>query len=298
MKPLLLFLAPQLLSAACLSAACTVLNGDRITAADLARTQAEFSALAPDTPLGFAPRFGARRDLSSAELTRLARASRISLTDPRPVCFERSGRILNAADILAALPVPADWSVELLGDQYAGRPAPAGRLVFERNALPRQAPFDVAIWKGRIADDQNLSHPFWIRVRLRKTVQVLRARAALRPGDQPTADQLEAVTVERYPLLDEPLSPGAGIPGRLRRAVAAGQPLRAADFVTPRAIERGDIVEVRLDEALLRVEAESPGRTGELVLLKNPLTGKRFQARVTGPRAAELAAARSTSPKP
>ena len=272
-----------------LAADCVVVDGERITAGDIARVQPEFAALAPDTPLAFAPRFGVRRELAASELSRWARSAHLRIAEPQRVCLERHGRVWTASDIRAALPVPADWRVELLGDQYAGRPAPAGRLEFALSSLPREAPFAIVIWKGRIVDPEQNTHPFWIRVRLTAERSTLRARIALRPGELLAEAHAEATVLRRYAVGEEsPIDAKAWVGRRLRRAIAAGHPIRPADLVEPRAIERGDLVEVRMDEAVLRVEAESPGRTGERVLLKNPLTGKRFSARVTGPRAAIL----------
>lgn len=291
------FLACSLTAARCASA-CTQLSADRITAADLARTHAEFASLAPDTQIALAPRFGARRDFSAGEIARLARAARLSIATPNGVCFERAGRSRTRAEIEAALPIPAHWSVEILADQYGGRLTPEGRLVFERAALPRTAPFDIAIWKGQIVDAAGGSHPYWIRVHIVAEQQILRARRAFRPGEIPAPDQLDVATVRRFPTLEEsPLSLAQVAHRRLRRAVPAGGALHLTDFALPRPVERGDLVEVQMEAAQLRAEAESPGRAGELVLLKNPLTGKRFQARVTGVKTALMVEPRRTPEK-
>ena len=37
-----------------------------------------------------------------------------------------------------------------------------------------------------------------------------------------------------------------------------------------------------MDAATLTAQAESPGHAGETILLRNPLTGRRFSSRVTG----------------
>jgi hypothetical protein len=65
---------------------------------------------------------------------------------------------------------------------------------------------------------------------------------------------------------------------------ATGEALRLSPAATPREVERGDPVRVEVASGgvLLGFEAaaETAGRVGESVLVKNPATGRRFRARV------------------
>ncbi|MGH9658975.1 MAG: flagellar basal body P-ring formation chaperone FlgA, partial [Bryobacteraceae bacterium] len=71
-----------------------------------------------------------------------------------------------------------------------------------------------------------------------------------------------------------------------RRRIAAGQPVAEAALSRPLDVARGDevTVEVRNGRAQLefRATAESAGRAGDLISLKNPSSGKRFRGRVAG----------------
>ena len=63
-------------------------------------------------------------------------------------------------------------------------------------------------------------------------------------------------------------------------------------FSAPPQIVRGDPVRVEAVSGAAHValesKAESGGRTGDLILLRNAGSGRRYQARVTGPGRARL----------
>lgn len=284
-----------LLTAGALSA-CTQVEGDRIRAADLAVTHAEFASVSGDTMIAYAPRFGARRDLSAGEIAKLAQGLGVPSPTPRAACFERAGRSITPEELRAAMPLPAEWRLEILNEQYRARLAPPGRIQFDRAALPAHAKNDTATWKGCILDAQGETHPLWVSVRITAEQNIWYARQSLKPGDFLSNGTIELRNVRAYPIADDTGGMAAEklIGRRVRRAIAEGARIRLADLVAPRDVERGDVVTVALGDggALLRVEAESPGRSGEMVLLRNPFTGRRFQARVTGPRSAQMIGAK------
>lgn len=286
---LFLFAAPTLF-------ACTAVMGDRITAADLALTHAEFASAPAWTMIAYAPRFGARRDLSAGEIAKLAQGLGVPLLTSRAACFERAGRTITPEDLRAAMPVPAEWRLEILGDQYRGRLAPPGQIQFERPVRSAHAMSDTVIWKGHILDARGETYPLWVRVRITADQEIWFARQPLKPGDTVSDGSIELRTVRDCPFPSEadPLPAGKLIGRRVRRAIAQGARIQMTDLVAPRDVERGDVVTVALGEsgAVLRVEAESAGRSGETVLLRNPITGRRFQARVTGSRSAQMIGAK------
>jgi flagella basal body P-ring formation protein FlgA len=68
------------------------------------------------------------------------------------------------------------------------------------------------------------------------------------------------------------------------RTIEPGVPIYASMLEVPLAVERGDTVtvEVTSGAAMLVFEAlaESPGRAGESILIRNPENGRYFRARV------------------
>ena len=71
---------------------------------------------------------------------------------------------------------------------------------------------------------------------------------------------------------------------RIRLNYDAGRP--SPPVLNRKDVERGDPVRVEAGSGTVRLafeaRAESAGRTGDMILLKNPLNGQRFQARVEG----------------
>ena len=72
----------------------------------------------------------------------------------------------------------------------------------------------------------------------------------------------------------------------LRRPVAAGEAIRAVWLEAPKLVVRGDTVQVQVQRGGARLElegrAEASGSAGETIPVLNPLTHRRFRARVEG----------------
>ena len=75
--------------------------------------------------------------------------------------------------------------------------------------------------------------------------------------------------------------------GRMtRRPVREGLPVFRADLVEPFQIKRGDLVSVTAIAGAAQIQlpaiAETQGRQGDMVSLRNPHSGKTFRGRVEG----------------
>ncbi|MBF0192316.1 MAG: flagellar basal body P-ring formation protein FlgA [Magnetococcales bacterium] len=77
------------------------------------------------------------------------------------------------------------------------------------------------------------------------------------------------------------------------RQIQANRPLQSDWFSAPQVVARGERIQVAAVRGALRIEttavAQSAGRMGEVIVLENPTSRKRFDARVTGPGRAEVA---------
>ncbi|MBF0135577.1 MAG: flagellar basal body P-ring formation chaperone FlgA [Magnetococcus sp. DMHC-1] len=77
-----------------------------------------------------------------------------------------------------------------------------------------------------------------------------------------------------------------------KRALPAGVPLQMNWFEFPMAVDRGDRVQVHLNQGGLNIEtsgvAMAKGRIGEAIEIQNPNSRRRFLARVTGPGHVEV----------
>lgn len=138
--------------------ACTLVEGDRIHGAELAKEHAAFSSIGAKFDIGPAPAAGVRRTLKHYELERIAREHSISLPSevPREACFERATVLLDAVLLREAM---GALDPEIL--DFSRNALPVGRPEFRPDGLSPNG-----LWRGRWLFGENRSIPVWARVRL------------------------------------------------------------------------------------------------------------------------------------
>jgi len=270
---------------------CWPVEGDRILARDLARARAIFSPLDPQEHVAFAPVPGARRLISSAQLRRLAARYGLSAAPLEDVCFERAMEPLTPERILAALRASLampEAELELL--DYSRRPVPSGQLRFPRSGLaapPAAKPAEPVFWRGTLLYGSSKSLPVWARLRILLLRTRVVARRDLPAGKPLRAEDLSLEQVREFPFSGAALASIQQAAGALpRRAIPAGRPLDEGLLEPPNDIQRGDTVQVEVISGgarlLLEARAETAARAGRPLLLRSPLTGRRFQAVAEG----------------
>ena len=272
------------LAAFALAACLAVGSGsDQIVAGDLVASLPEWASVPPQTPLGLAPAPGVQRVLRVPELRRLAERWKLPATD-REVCVTRPAAPISSERMFAAMRKELPKAeIEIL--EFSRAPAPEGDLVFPLARL-RQTPAG-GYWDGYVAYAGKQRFSIWARVKVRLSVPRVIAIDALPQGVPVTAAQL------RLEMRDE--IPGAGfaaspeeIVGRLpKRSIVAGAALRTEWLDAPKAVLRGDTVqvEVSLGGTHLKLEAvaEASGVIGETIPIQNPTSKQRFPARIQAP---------------
>jgi flagella basal body P-ring formation protein FlgA len=263
--------------------------GDRILAGDLAAGFPEWAAVPAETPLGLAPAPGVQRVFRLLELRRLAARWSLSTVPDREICVTRPVAVLTAARLLAAMQeaiqndvqkvLPAAH-IELL--DFSRQPAPEGTLVFPVSGL-RQG-LTGGYWSGYVAYGGSHRFTLWARVK----VMVARARVVaaedLKPGVALDSAQLSVETREEVPAAGL-VSAVEEVAGKaLRRPVARGTALRAEWLEPAKVVLRGETVRVEAVRGGARLElecvAEGSGAIGEIVPILNPVSQRRFPARV------------------
>lgn len=280
-------LAALVLAGAARGGECVAVAGERVQAAELAAAVPALAALAPQTPLLYAPAPGARRTLSVAELARLTARYGIQ-APPVEVCLERRVAPLQPDEILAALRKAVgrqDARIELV--DFSRYPMPPGELEFSLSGLSRTVT-GPALWRGRLRYDGSRTLPVWARVHIRAPGRRLVAAEDLPAGRRIAPTGLRVEQGEWYPFGETPLEAPEQAVGRIpRRRIPAGAVLYARMLSEPREIERGQtvLVEVASGGTQLRFSsrAESGGRTGDVIMVRNPANGRRLAARVAGP---------------
>jgi flagella basal body P-ring formation protein FlgA len=142
-------------------------------------------------------------------------------------------------------------------------------------------------WRGDIVYAGNRRFPIWAKVRIAAPIGRLIAVEALKSGVAIKTGQVRAELIEGFPTGaagDLSVDQIAGmIP---MRPVAAGGEVRPDNLTRPNEVNRGDLVrvEVRFGSAHLALtgRAESAGRIGDTVAVRNPDTSKVFRALVAG----------------
>ncbi len=277
------------------AAACRVVEGGRILGRDLAEAHPLFRALDGDLSIAYAPAPGTQRVLTAGYLRLLAlsHALQPDQGELHDICFQRlqapltRSQVLEALEAaLAAAQAPAGTEWELM--DWSRQNVPAGKLEFPRAGLvggSRPPDPGALLWRGVVRYEERKNFPVWARVKLSLRRARVVAKTELPAGRPIAADQVAVEEKSEFPFAETPFAEADRIAGSLpRRTIPRGGSIHAGMLNTPREIARGDLVavEVASGQARLRFEAlaESAGRAGDRILVKNPANGRRFPARV------------------
>jgi flagella basal body P-ring formation protein FlgA len=273
---------PALFALACLAVAP---GSDQILLRDLAPSFPSLASAAPDTPVALAPAPGVMRVFRAEELRRLA--VRLRLPAPPPdeeICVTRPVAAPDPARLLAAMQKELpEAAIEIL--EFGRQPVPEGEIEFPARQLRRGA--GGALWLGSIHYGSNRRFTIWAKVKVTVAVERVVAVGDLAAGQPIGAAQLAAQTRREYPS-SEPFASSIGqVAGKWPRLpIRDGADIRTDLLESPREVMRGDTVrvEVRNGGAHLELEAtaEASGAFGEIIPVLNPISKKRFPARVEG----------------
>ncbi|HUJ22447.1 MAG TPA: flagellar basal body P-ring formation chaperone FlgA [Bryobacteraceae bacterium] len=278
------------------AAACIVVDGDQVRARDLAGVIPAFRVVPGDFSLGYAPAPGAQRGLHGAELTRVLRHYQPGGAELGDVCVARAMEPLTPERLLAALAAAvANPRARIDLVDWSRYPVPRGEIHFLPSALPLPRGSDApVVWRGYVNYGTSRRFAVWARVRVALDVPRVTAREALPAGKPIAPAQLAVSTVEIFPFQPRPAATIAQVAGRAaRRSIPAGTTIFENLLEPGEDVHPGDpvTVEVRSGRARIALEcrAESAGRRGDLIPVRNVSSGKTFRARVEGPGKAILA---------
>jgi flagella basal body P-ring formation protein FlgA len=275
MKIIFLFLAIPVF-------ACSIIDGDRILGKDVAAASPRFAALDPTLEIGAAPLAGAERVLRPEELVRLAKQIGVVLEGPASaICFARAIEPPTAEALLPVLQKALaidNATIEILDFSRFG--VPRGAYDFPKSGLMPNG-----LWRGRLLYGDNHSMPVWVKARITVERTWIEAAETLVPGKTIEPAQLNIKTGPRFPFDAAALDSLTLVAGRRPvRTLTAGTAITAPMLAVPHDVERGDhvAVEVKVGGAVLVFDAtaESSGRTGDVIMIKNPDNGHSFQAKI------------------
>ncbi len=221
---------------------CAALEADQIHARDLAAVVSEFSSVDPETIVAPAPVAGVTRVMRSGELLSLAKRFRLSLP-----------AVLSEICFERAAEPLTEVHLQPVLEQSLGvsdvEILDFSHLRIPHNAVlefPRSSLLSSGYWRGRVVYDGNRVVPVWVKIK-----PLTAGPAMVNGGDK--ADHFD----------------------KTRGDKTGGD-----------AVDRGDRVEVEVQSGPARLSfeahAETTGRAGDSILVRNPENGRLFQARVVG----------------
>jgi flagella basal body P-ring formation protein FlgA len=273
-------------------AGCSIVANDRVFGADLAKALPAFANKIPGgAVIGYSPLPGAQRIFNFAQLQRMGAPYGVTVPPGAEACFEWSLQPLTEEVVRGAiretLQLP-NARVDVLS--ISGSPAPAGKVNFPLPGLLASTitgPDTPVTWRGEVLYQGSRKFSISARVRISAMVNRVVATQLILPGKTVAPDQVKIQAYDDFPLRNDTARDLAEVVGRMtRRAIGAGIPVFRADLIEPFQVQRGDLVEVTAiaGAAELHVPAlaETPGRQGDLITLKNTRSGKIFRARIEG----------------
>ena len=278
-----------LVFAALADAACVVVPSGQILARDVREALPFLQSLDPETAIGFAPRPGVQRVLSTRELILIARKHGIDLGEATlaSICIERAMRTISPEEMRAALLAAIGVAgVELELVDFSREPFPPGQLEFRAANLGRPAgenPEISVIWRGTLRYDRQSSMAVWAKIKVSVGCTLLVAAQDIPAGATVQADEVKEVRGREFPFRTFPAHSRLAVVGKItRRPIPAGQRFAPGALGEPMEISKGDTVRVMVVDgsATLSLDAiaQSSGNKGETILVHNPSSGKNFRA--------------------
>ncbi|MEZ5401132.1 MAG: flagellar basal body P-ring formation chaperone FlgA [Bryobacteraceae bacterium] len=262
--------------------ACTAVTGEWILGRDLAAANPTFQFLDSDYKIGYVPLPGSRRVFTAADLAAIARRNGRETVRAHSLCFEYPTRLLTPADVMDPLRRYSNAdSIEIVA--MSAFPVVEGAVEIVASAPLAGEQSGLRLFRGRVRYGGRRTQSLWVRAICQYAHSRLVAKVDLEAG-RPI--QTGDVGLEQI-RSDRPAAPGVESVDSIlglapRRAMRAGAAIERRMLERPKLIRRGDRVrvEVRRGSAHLELdsEAETAGRAGDAVLLRNPETGRRFRA--------------------
>ncbi|MGP0075328.1 MAG: flagellar basal body P-ring formation chaperone FlgA [Bryobacteraceae bacterium] len=269
-----------------------MISNDRILGADLAKALPVFLNKVPgDAVISYSPTPGARRFFGSAELQRIGAPYGVAIAPDAQACFEWSLQALTDDLVRAAI----SDSLQSPGARIdvltiSQSQAPAGKLSFPLSGLLASTltgPDTPVTWRGEVLYHGSRKFSVWARVKISATMTRVVATELVLPGQTVAPSQVRIETYDDFPLRNDIVRNLEEVVGRMpRRPLREGLPIFRADLIEPFQVQRGDLVDVTAIAGAAQLHlpalAETPGRQGDMISLKNTHSGKLFRARIEG----------------
>jgi len=270
---------------------CVPVRDEQIHARDVAKAFPRFAALPGELDLGYAPLAGVRRTLTGSSLQTTARTRGIQLDAAPDVCFERPLVPLQEVDVHEAMLNAWDGAAFSIDVRSWGpQTIPEGKLVFPRTGLqlpPASDPEGEVYWRGYVSYGNNHRFSVWARARISTTITRVVAVADIPAGKTIHDGQVRLETCDTVAPDDRLATDLDEVVGSVPRSfIKAGAPILRSQLNKVPDVDKGDTVQVQVrmggTHLIMEGRAQTPGKTGSTIWVKNLSSGKEFQATVTG----------------
>ncbi|HTW66632.1 MAG TPA: flagellar basal body P-ring formation chaperone FlgA [Bryobacteraceae bacterium] len=274
------------------SGTCEIIANDRILGEDLAKALPAFANKIPgDLVVSYSPAPGARRMFGATELQRIGAPYGVTVAPDAHACFEWSLQTITEDAVRAAIRESLQSPSAHVDVLAVNRnQAPEGKLIFPITGLMASTltgPDTPVTWRGEVRYHGSRTFSVWARVKISATMSRVVATRLILPGETVAPDEVRLETYDDFPLRNDIARNLEEVVGRMpRRPLREGLPVFRADLIEPFKVLRGDLVDVTAISGAAQLHlpalAETPGRQGDTITLKNPHSGKIFRARVEG----------------
>ena len=273
------------------AAECSKVTSEYITGRDLADAFPALNRIPPDTIIGYAPLPGSKRIFHPGDVLSIARRNNILIETAPDMCFEWPMHALDRDAVLKVMQLSLQMaSARIDLAEISGFPVPDGRLEFlskdlGKPALPDQA--SPVLWRGSVIYAKGRRFRVWARVRITAPCSRLVATESLKSGDSIKAAQIKEEVGTCFPnLAQRGLAPSEAVGQVALRAIPAGGEIRPGLLAAPYAVNQGDEIAIEVRSGSTRLafnaRAQTSGRAGDLISVRNPESKKLFRARVEG----------------
>jgi flagella basal body P-ring formation protein FlgA len=269
---------------------CLAVGEQVVRARHLAERIPAAASIDSEAIFGFSPRHGVRRHILGIELAGFIRKhGGTPVPPPDDLCVARPGEVLSAKTVRDAILHAASElrsgrvTVEIR--DFAKASVPPGQLVFPATLAAVTGVRGEVYWRGYV-QGPDTKVPVWARALVEYETPVAVAARGLKLGEV-VDEQDVRMEIRKLAVRDIVLTDLAAVLGRaVSRPIPEGAIIAPQSLTAPRVIARGEVVRVDVESGSMKLhteaKAETSGRLGEPILLRNPNSGQRFEAIVTG----------------
>ncbi len=172
-------------------------------------------------------------------------------------------------------------------------PLPDGKVSFSVDSHPEELKPGRQHVAVNVAVDGKVATVIKVSATLKQRVKYLTFRRHMKRGDVVVEADLQWTQADMERAMPDLVLDSKMVIGQATtRQIPADKPLKSSWFDAPVVVERGDRVQVAAVHGALHIQAvgvaQADGRVGETIAMENPVSRRRFDARILAPGRAQV----------